>query len=325
MRICYFVCSNLFGGVENIVVKSLNALSKMHDVALIAPKNLTYKDKLDKSVKIYEYKSFDKRYNPFLFLEIYKFAKDYDIIHTHGSKATQIFYVLNKILNKKFVATKHNVRKGKIFNRVKNVISVSKMVADTIKQNSKVLYFGMEKISIEPKKLSDKFSIVAVGRLDFIKGFDELIMAARNLKFDFDLFIIGEGEQKQSLKKLIDNLDLNNSVHLLGFRDDVKEILSGANLQVISSRSEGMPNTLFEGIFYSNLLISTNVGGIGEILESDFLFDMSGGGCEQKIVQIKQNYNEFADRFSIFASIMQERFSFERYLFDLLKYYEDLK
>ncbi len=51
--------------------------------------------------------------------------KNYDIVHTHGAKATQITYLLNKISPFIHIATKHNTRKGKIFNKVKNVISVS--------------------------------------------------------------------------------------------------------------------------------------------------------------------------------------------------------
>lgn len=70
MKICYVSCSNLFGGVENLILQSLNELCKEHEVALILPKGAKFLDKFDKRVKIFEYKSCDKRYNLFLYLEI---------------------------------------------------------------------------------------------------------------------------------------------------------------------------------------------------------------------------------------------------------------
>ena len=75
---------------------------------------------------------------------------DCDIVHTHGAKATQITYLLNKI-SKSFIhiATKHNTSKGKIFNRVENVISVSGEVAKTITHKSEVIYFGIAMQNIE--------------------------------------------------------------------------------------------------------------------------------------------------------------------------------
>ncbi|MBE2984325.1 glycosyltransferase [Campylobacter sp. RM9344] len=323
MKICYFICSNIFGGVENIVINTLNELSKTDEVALITPKNCSFKDKLSKNVKLYEYQSFDKRYNPFLYLEIAKIAKNYELIHTHGAKATQIFYIINKFLNKKFVATKHNIRKGKIFNRTKNVLAVSKEVANTIKNESKVIYFGIKKIDIVPKKLTDKFSMVSVGRLDPIKGFAELISSVSKLNFEYKLYIVGSGKEEQNLKNLINGLKLNDKVELLSFRDDIKEILNGSGMQIISSRSEGLPNTLLEGIFYSNLLISTDVGGIKEILEPKFLFDINE--CDKKLKEIKENYGFYKDEFLKFAKPMQEKLSFEKYLYELKEYYKEVK
>lgn len=325
MRICYFCCSNKFGGVENIIVQTLNALSKQHEVAFIAPKNCSYKDKFNSRVKIFEYKNFDKRYNPFLYIYIARIVQGggYDIVHTHGAKATQIFYILNKFINKKFVATKHNTRKGKIFNKVKNVIAVSKQTAKTIKNQSSVLYFGIDKSEISPKILTSDFSIVAVGRLDPIKGFDELIKAVSRLKFKFKLFIVGDGADRARLNSLISDLNLKDRVEILGFRDDVKEILSGCDLQVISSKSEGLPNVLFEGIFYANMLISTDVGGISEILEPRFLFDY--GDLADKITEIYNNKERYSLEFKSFCQIKQKELSFDRYLKNLNDYYKGLK
>lgn len=323
MKICYIICSNAFGGVENIVIKSLNELSKYHQVALIAPKNCAFKDKLAKAVKLYEYRSFDKRYNPLLYLEIAKFARDYELIHTHGAKASGIFSVINRFLKKKFVATKHNIRKGAAFNNIQNVIAVSQEVAKTISHPSKILYFGIDHVDVEPKRLTYDFSIISLGRLDFIKGFDKLIRACAKLNFDFALYIVGEGRERAALEQLIFELNLRGKVHLLGFRTDVRELMSGASLQVIASRSEGLPNTLLEGLFYSNMLISTDVGGIGEILPRKFLTDHER--LSEKITEIYSNYEKFRNDFAQLAVQVQKNLTLQSYIENLNAYYEEIK
>ena len=50
MKICYFSCSSIYGGVEKIVVDSLNEISKKHECALIVPNGCRYKDKLSSNV-----------------------------------------------------------------------------------------------------------------------------------------------------------------------------------------------------------------------------------------------------------------------------------
>lgn len=319
MKICYFSCSNIFGGVENIILQTLNELCKNDEVSLILPKGAKFLDKFDKRVNIYEYKSYDKRYNPFLYMEVLKIIKNYDIIHTHGSKATQICYILSKFCDFKFVSTKHNDRKGKIFNRVKNVIAVSNKVARSIKNRSKIIYFGIKAKNVTPN-LPQKFTITAVGRLDFIKGFDILINEASKLKFDFILQIVGSGKEKDSLEKLINELNLNQKVKLLGHRDDIAEILANSHLQVISSRKEGFPLILIEGLFYSNVLISSKVGGIDEVLNCEFFYE----NLSEKIDEIHKNYEIYRAKFRDLHKNARKNLDFYNYISNLKEYYKGI-
>lgn len=320
MKICYFSCSSIYGGVEKIVVDSLNEISKSNECALIVPFGCRYKDKLSSDVKIIEYKSYDKRYNPFLYLEVLKVIKNYDIVHTHGAKATQITYLLNKIIPFIHVATKHNTRKGKIFNKVKNVISVSSEVAKTVTHPSEVLYFGIQKtLNLESKK-NDIFTMIAVGRLDPIKGFDRLIEQVSKLDFDFLLNIIGDGSQKAKLEELINSKKLDKKVFLLGFKDNIPQYLANSHLQVISSLTEGLPLTLLEGIMNSSLIISTPVGGIGEVLDKDYLLGIEE--FSNKITDIYNNYEKYCEDFKSKHEPLKEKFDFNDYSKNLVKYYE---
>ena len=320
MKICYFSCSSIYGGVEKIVVDSLNEISKYYECALIVPNGCRYKDKISSNIKIIEYKSYDKRYNPFLYLEVLNVIKNYDIVHTHGAKATQITYLLNKISPFIHVATKHNTRKGKIFNKIKNVISVSAEVAKTIAHPSKVLYFGIQKNENLNFEKSKVFTILAVGRLDPIKGFDRLIEEVSKLDFDFRLNIIGEGSQKIKLEKLIEDNNLKNKVSLLGFQNNIPEYLASSHLQVISSLTEGLPLTLLEGIMNSSVIISTPVGGIVEVLDKDYLVKIED--FSTKITQIYNNYENICVDFKSKHEHFKQKFDFNDYSKNLIEYYK---
>jgi len=320
MKICYFTCSHGFGGMEKIIIDTLNEISDNNEYSIILPKNCEYKNKLSKKINIIEFKSMNKRYNIFLYFEIYNYLKNYKIVHTHGAKASKIAYYLNKLLPFIHIATKHNIRKGKIFNKIKNVISVSKEVAKTVKHPSKVLYFGIKKVpNIKPIK-GDIFTIVAVGRLDPIKGFDNLIKQVSKLDFDFKLNIIGEGYQKAKLEKLIIDNNLKDKVSLLGFKSNISEYLANSHLQVISSLSEGLPLTLLEGIMSSSVIVSTPVGGITEILEKNYLTDIDE--FSDKITDIYQNYDFYSDDFYSKHNHLKQKFDFYNYSNDLIQYYK---
>ena len=319
MKICYFSCSSIFGGIEKIVVDSLNEISKNNECCLIVPFGCEYKDKLSTNVKIVEYKSYDKRYNIFLYLEVYKIIKDYDIVHTHGAKATQIIYILNKFFPFTYIATKHNTRKGKVFNKVKNVISVSNEVSKTITHPSEVIYFGIKSPDLLEEK-NEIFTIIAIGRLDAIKGFDSLIKEVYKLDFNFHLNIIGEGKERSKLEELITRLNLNEKVSLLGFKDNIPQYLANSHLQVISSRSEGLPLTLLEGIMNSSVIISTPVGGIVEVLDKDYLSEIDN--FSSKISYIYSNYDYFCNDFKTKHNKFKQKFNFDDYSKNLESYYK---
>ena len=319
MKICYFCCSSAYGGLEKIVVDTLNQISKFYECGLIIPVNCQYKEKVSSKIKIYEYSAYNKRLNPLLYIEIFKAIRHYDIVHTHGAKASQIAYFLNKFSPFTHIATKHNIRKGNIFNKIQNVMSVSNEVAKTITHTSKVLYFGIPLEPIEKEKTT-VFTITAVGRLDPIKGFDRLIEEVSKLRFDFKLNIIGEGKHKAILEKLISSKNLEKKISLLGFQNNIPSHLAKSDLHVISSYSEGLPLTLIEGILYAPIIISTPVGGIVEILDQDFLTNIDN--FSKRIHTIYSNYEKEVENFKKKHTFVKEKFNLENYIHDLITYYK---
>ena len=103
-------------------------------------------------------------------------------------------------------------------------------------------------------------NVVASGRLTYQKGFDTLIRAfsmviKKNKKYR--LHIIGEGEDKEKLIKLIEDLELNLYVTLHGFKGNPYIFYYYSNLYVLSSRWEGLPNTVLENIYLKKPIVAT--------------------------------------------------------------------
>ncbi len=80
------------------------------------------------------------------------------------------------------------------------------------------------------------------------------------------LAIVGDGDERQSLEMLAADLRLGDSIRFLGFREDVPQWLAAADGFVLSSRSEAMPMSLLEGMAAGLFPVSTDVGGVREVV-----------------------------------------------------------
>lgn len=110
----------------------------------------------------------------------------------------------------------------------------------------------------------------AVGRLSPEKGFMSLIRAtARVVRggHDVELWIAGEGDERDVLARLIDELGLHGRVRLLGFCNDVLALYEALDVFVLSSGREGLPNVVLEALAMRVPLVSTRVAGIPHLLE----------------------------------------------------------
>ncbi len=323
MNICYFTCSTKYGGLEKVTVDISNSISLNNNVIVLVPNGCQYKDKFSQNITLIEYKSLDRRLNPFLYLEVYFILKKHkiDLVHTHASKATQIFYYLNKFMKLIHVATKHNARKGKIFNKIKYVTAVSNDSAKTIKNdNVKIIYNGIKASELESSNIQNQiFTITAIGRLDKIKGFDTLIKEFSKIKNSAILQIIGEGEEYNNLNNLIKELSLENKVSLLGFRKDIPTIINSSDLVVMSSLSEGFSIVMIESIFYAKVFISTKVSGCKDILSSKFLIE--DFNIASKIDEVINNYQEFMCEFSELRNKYKDKFTLENISKEYFEYY----
>lgn len=111
--------------------------------------------------------------------------------------------------------------------------------------------------------------IISAGRLIEEKGYDILIEAFSELRYDFQnikLVILGMGPQREILEQLKETLNLEEDVILLGQVKNVYNYFRQAKMCVVSSRIEGFPNVLLQMMSQNSRVVSTLcAGGIEEI------------------------------------------------------------
>jgi glycosyltransferase involved in cell wall biosynthesis len=110
--------------------------------------------------------------------------------------------------------------------------------------------------------------IVSVGNLYAVKGHAVLIDALATLRdrAGWRLAIAGRGEEEPRLRAQAATASIGDRVHLLGFRDDVADILAAGDVFTMPSLSEGLPLALVEGMSFGLPVVVTGVGGVPEVV-----------------------------------------------------------
>lgn len=118
--------------------------------------------------------------------------------------------------------------------------------------------------------LSDETPLIAaVGRLEKQKGMDYLLEAAADVSGGFPdavLAIVGAGPDEERLKERAGKLGLGDVVRFIGWTPDVPQILVDADVFVLASLWEGMPNVVLEAMAARCAVVATEVGGCPEII-----------------------------------------------------------
>ncbi len=113
--------------------------------------------------------------------------------------------------------------------------------------------------------------ILGAGRLKPQKDFTTLIEAFARVKRNFrdaKLVILGEGTQRRELENLVTKLGLQGDVDLVGFQENPYAFIAKADLFVLSSIYEGLPNILIEALALKKKIVATNCpSGPAEILK----------------------------------------------------------
>jgi len=98
----------------------------------------------------------------------------------------------------------------------------------------------------------------------FLNGMLNLIKS--NFGEEVKAIIVGDGECRNDLEKFVKRNNLKDHIYFLGFRNDLENIYSDLDIMVLTSNNEGSPVALIEAMTSNLPIITTNVGGIGDVL-----------------------------------------------------------
>lgn len=122
--------------------------------------------------------------------------------------------------------------------------------------------------------LPDRFLIACVANLRPVKGIDVLLRAFADsplMRSRADLLLLGSGPEERRLRRLAAESGIDERVLFMGNRNDVADILRLADVSVLPSRAESLPNAIIEAMASGLPVVASNVGGIAELLD--------GGRC----------------------------------------------
>ncbi len=184
--------------------------------------------------------------------------------NTKGIIGKYNYWLTSKLFQDKvFFSVSEYIRKG-----VKKSLEIQNVAAkEFVVINNPCDIERVESLSTRDVELYDGDFILSVGRLTNQKRFDVLIKSFHRVNpHDCKLIILGEGNQRQALEKLIDELGLMDKVILPGFVDNPYPWYKKAKLFVLSSDFEGFVNVVAEALACGTPVVSTDCGPVDEIL-----------------------------------------------------------
>ncbi len=200
-----------------------------------------------------------------------------------------------KITNKLVAVSKENVKKGLYYN-----IGKPEQYA-VIHSGIKFENFWQVNVNIEEKKkeLGINVNSGVVGMVACFKpqkapeDFIKMANIVAKQKSDTQFLLVGDGELRSQLERLIKTYKLESKVILAGWRTDIPEIISILDVFVLTSLWEGLPRVILESFICRKPVVVTNIDGINEIVRDDengFLFSPHDiKGMAEKVIFLLEN------------------------------------
>jgi glycosyltransferase involved in cell wall biosynthesis len=171
----------------------------------------------------------------------------------------------------------------------------------------------------------------AVGRLSEEKGFDLLVRAADRLLregLDLELWVVGTGDQRPALERMIADLGRGDRVRLLGYRADTVDLYHAMDVFALSSLREGLPNVLLEAMALEVPVLATRVAGVPRLVRDGADGILIEPGSEAELVDgLRLLLADAGLRARLAAAgrrVIEERYSFRARMDKMRAVYDEL-
>lgn len=290
------------GGAERVAGMIASGLAeKYHTVAVCIsrrPDEYNISDKVER-INIPQFKGFERMLVFFRFLYMRRLKKKRDpVLSISFLYSMNRYNVPTKYHDTVVLCERNNPFKNesRIIDRIKKLYykadyvvfqteEVRDLFEENIKSHSTILpnpiYTACERADTTEHK------IVNIGRLTQQKNQKMLIRAFSRfvtIHPNYTLSIYGDGVVRGELNELISSLGLNDKVFLVGRIPDVHNAVRDAEMFVLSSDYEGMPNALLECMLMGFACISTACEGARDLIKSGENGILISVGCEEELV-----------------------------------------
>ena len=282
-----YIDFNLYFGQSLLNMIKKRNLSQIYNKSMFTLINNVTKDKFNAD-----------QYNlKYLRSSFEKLDKKYDVAIGYLEKSS-IYFCIDKVnANKRigFIHT-HYEKSGmnenidkKYFKKLDNIVTITEECLDVLKRRfpeckdkMSVIYNIVSPSTINNmilnsdeniiKKKDKQITIVSVGRLDKAKGYELAIDTCKELvnkNFNIKWYVIGEGEERESLTKLINENSLQKNFILLGLKSNPYPYMQDADIFVQTSRYEGKSIALDEAKILKKPIVVTNYETAREQIDNE--------------------------------------------------------
>jgi glycosyltransferase involved in cell wall biosynthesis len=285
MNICFANSTNKWGGVKSWTLDVARGLSdRGHDI-LIAGRPGPFIDKAGEMGLDALGLSFGPDFNPLRILGFIKIFKDRktDLVVVNVGKDMRTAGIAAKILG---IPVVHRVGLAGDMRNTYKVRLLHKWIRPRIlvpceqikrgllqelpylkPEEITVILTGKEPAPSPPATVHSPLRFISTSQLNADKGHKDVLEALAELKkqgYAFEYHIVGTGRIEAELKSLATSLDLDDRVTWHGFQKDVRSFLRKADVFLLPSHREGLPNTLLEAMAEGLVCVARDVGGISE-------------------------------------------------------------
>jgi glycosyltransferase involved in cell wall biosynthesis len=268
MKIAHLVSSQIFAGIEQHVYELSSFMSDVSDQVIICDESIHHHMGRMKTQSL----DIGSRYSPLNTYKLIKFLNqnNVSILHCHGAKASTIGKGVKIFSNIKVVSTIHGHKKNNnAFTNLDAVIGVNKLLIESIPKGTYIPNW------FNPSHAGERSSrtgpIIAIGRLEPVKGFNQLIKSWINIQEDLE--IIGSGPEEQNLHQLVHDLNLSDRIKIVTNCDysSIEEKYKTTSGLIVSSHREGGPRVVLEAINHEIPVLGSKVGIIPDLIPSECL------------------------------------------------------
>ncbi|MCL2187391.1 MAG: polysaccharide pyruvyl transferase CsaB [Defluviitaleaceae bacterium] len=306
MKVLHMISGGDKGGAKTAVFALLLALDEKIDITIACfTEGVFYQEVQELPVTSILFKQrFRNDLSIIGRLSRYIRREGFDIIHAHGARANFISMMLKPFVYVPMVTTVHSdykldftdsFYKRFVFTGLNEIalrrmdyyIGVSenfrKMLISRGFDGSRVFSVhnaveAARAVNFRPKAeflarhgidAQGKTLVGIIGRFDYVKGHDIFLRAAAELykrRKDIMFLLAGEGNEEANLRKLSRSLGIADKVVFTGWVEDIFSFINAIDINVCASRSESFAYMLNEGALLEKPAVSTNVGGIPELI-----------------------------------------------------------